>query len=70
MSSATENQTTAQPPQSYPPAATNNFEPLGDNPRSELAYQQMILYSAIVGIAGGLVATAYYYVLEAGTHSV
>ncbi len=30
----------------------------------------MIFYSVIIGIAGGLVATAYYYVLEAGIHLV
>ena len=34
----------------------------------ELAYKQMILYSAVIGIAGGLVATAYYYVLEGSLH--
>lgn len=69
MSSATGNQTTAQPPQSYPAATTPNPDSLEDNPSGE-AYQQLILYSALVGIAGGLVATAYYYVLEASTHSV
>jgi len=36
----------------------------------ELTYQQMILCSAVIGIAGGLVATAYYYVLEACLHLV
>ncbi|PPS45020.1 chloride channel protein [Chroococcidiopsis sp. TS-821] len=30
----------------------------------ELSYQQLILLAAIVGIAGGLVATIYYYALE------
>ena len=36
----------------------------------ELTYQQMILCSAVIGIAGGLVATAYYYALEACLHLV
>lgn len=30
----------------------------------ELSYQQLVLLAAIIGIAGGLVATAYYYVIE------
>ena len=30
----------------------------------ELSYEQMLLCSALIGIAGGLVATAYYYMLE------
>ncbi|MBV9384835.1 MAG: chloride channel protein [Chroococcidiopsidaceae cyanobacterium CP_BM_ER_R8_30] len=36
----------------------------------DLTYQQMILCSAVIGIAGGLVATVYYYVLEACQHFV
>lgn len=36
----------------------------------ELTYQQLILASAVIGIAGGLVATAYYYLLEASLHLV
>ncbi len=36
----------------------------------ELTYQQTMLCSAVIGIAGGLVATAYYYVLEALLHLV
>ncbi len=36
----------------------------------ELSYEQMILCSGVIGIAGGLVATAYYYVLEACLHLV
>ena len=36
----------------------------------ELTYQQTILASAVIGIAGGLVATAYYYVLESCLHLV
>lgn len=35
---------------------------------NELSYQQLILCAALIGIAGGLVATAYYYVLEACLH--
>lgn len=34
----------------------------------DLTYQQIILASAAIGIAGGLVATAYYYVLESCLH--
>lgn len=36
----------------------------------ELTYQQLILSSAVIGIAGGLVATVYYYVLEFCLHQV
>lgn len=36
----------------------------------DISYQQLILYSAIIGIAGGLVATLYYYGLEASLHFV
>ena len=36
----------------------------------ELTYQQIILASAAIGIAGGLVATAYYYLLESCLHLV
>ena len=44
----------------------------GNNPSylHELTYQQMILCSAVIGIAGGLAATVYYYLLEAGLHLV
>lgn len=58
MSSTTPNQTTG--------LATNNPDTPADSPSyaNELNYQQMILASAVIGIAGGLVATAYYYVLE------
>lgn len=37
---------------------------------SELSYQKMILCAAVIGIAGGLVATIYYYTLEACLHFV
>ena len=36
----------------------------------ELSYEQLILCSALIGIAGGLAATAYYYLLEAFLHLV
>ncbi len=36
----------------------------------EISYPQMILCAGVIGIAGGLVATAYYYVLEASLHLV
>lgn len=37
---------------------------------NSVTYQQTILYAAIIGIAGGLVATAYYYTLEGSLHLV
>ncbi len=43
--------------------------PLGSS-ESELSYQQIILCAAAIGIAGGLVATIYYYTLEACLHFV
>ena len=36
----------------------------------DLTYQQIILCAAVIGIAGGLVASIYYYVLEACLHLV
>ncbi|HEY9895776.1 MAG TPA: chloride channel protein [Candidatus Sericytochromatia bacterium] len=36
---------------------------------NELDYQQLILCAALIGIAGGLVATVYYDVLEACLHT-
>jgi H+/Cl- antiporter ClcA len=64
MSSTTPNQTTV--------IATNNPAPPQNSPsdRRELGYQEMILCSVLIGIAGGLVATAYYYVLEGSLHLV
>ena len=38
------------------------------NQAQELTYTQIIFCAALIGIAGGLVATAYYYVLEACLH--
>ncbi len=40
------------------------------NSAGELTYQQIILCSAVIGIAGGLVATVYYYALELSLHFV
>jgi len=63
MSSTTPNETTA--------IASNEFEASQDiSPiyQGELGYQQIILCAAVIGIAGGLVATAYYYVLEGSLH--
>jgi H+/Cl- antiporter ClcA len=64
MSSTVQNPTTT--------ATTNNSDaPQNSSSDSrELTYQQMILCSVVIGIAGGLVATAYYYVLEACLHVV
>ncbi|MBD1923274.1 chloride channel protein [Microcoleus sp. FACHB-831] len=52
--------------------AANNpaISPNASDITRDLTYQQTLLASAIIGIAGGLVATAYYYVLEASLHFV
>lgn len=55
---------TAQPQTATDPQ-TSDFP----DPR-ELTYQQLILCSAVIGIAGGLVATVYYYTLEFCLHHV
>jgi|GEM_PF-6657351 len=39
---------------------------LGD--REDLTYAQTILWAAVIGVTGGLVATAYYDVMEACLH--
>jgi hypothetical protein len=59
MSSTAQNQTTTTDAALSNPSDTR-----------ELSYEQMIFCSALIGIAGGLVATAYYYVLEACLHLV
>ncbi len=50
-------------------AATNATQD-GSIKTRELTYHQTIFCAALIGIAGGLVATAYYYVLEACLHLV
>lgn len=35
-----------------------------------LTYTQVIIWAAVIGIAGGLVATAYYFLLEGSMHLV
>jgi H+/Cl- antiporter ClcA len=52
--------------------ATDNSDGLPNSSSylRDLTYQQMILCSVVIGIAGGLVATAYYYVLEGSLHVV
>lgn len=50
-------------------AATNATED-GSIKTRELTYHQTIFCAALIGIAGGLVATAYYYVLEGCLHLV
>ena len=64
MSSTSPTETTA--------ATTNNPDIPSNSPsyERELGYQQMILCSALIGIAGGLAATVYYYVLEGSLHLV
>ena len=36
----------------------------------DLTYAQIIGWAAVIGIAGGIVATAYYYLLEGSMHLV
>lgn len=36
----------------------------------DLTYAQVIFWATAIGIAGGLVATAYYYLLESSMHLV
>lgn len=36
----------------------------------DLTYAQLILWAAVIGIAGGLVASAYYFLLESSMHLV
>jgi len=36
----------------------------------DLTYAQVIAWAAVIGIAGGLVATAYYYLLESSMYLV
>ena len=52
--------------------ATENTEasPSSLSESRELTYQQTLLASAAIGVAGGLIATLYYYVLEAFMHFV
>lgn len=50
-------------------AATNATQD-GSIKTRELTYHQTIFCAALIGIAGGLVATAYYYVLEGCLHLV
>ncbi|MBD2103877.1 chloride channel protein [Leptolyngbya sp. FACHB-261] len=51
-------------------AESSNSLPESPEQKLEISYQQMIFWSAIVGLIGGLVATAYYYLLEASNHLV
>ena len=52
-----------------PNFASLGFFPLNDSTQArELTYAQTIGCAALIGIAGGLVATAYYYSLEACLH--
>lgn len=50
--------------------AVTNATENGSIKTRELTYHQTIFCAALIGIAGGLVATAYYYVLEACLHLV
>ncbi|CAA9555906.1 Chloride channel protein [uncultured Synechococcales cyanobacterium] len=51
---------------------TDNSDVSSSSPSNscELTYGQLLFCSAAIGIAGGLVATIYYYVLESSMHLV
>lgn len=69
--SSTSGQTTVNSQENPSAIAKNNNSDVAQGSSSEgYDYQQIILYAAIIGIAGGLVATTYYYVLEAGINLV
>lgn len=39
-------------------------------PSGQLSYTQLMIYAALIGVVGGLVATLYYFVLEGMMHGV
>lgn len=45
-------------------AIARNFDASSSLNNDNVSYQQLMLYAGMIGIAGGLVATAYYYLLE------
>ena len=49
---------------------TQGDVPSTEDSRQELTYPQVILSAAIIGIAGGFIATCYYYLLESSLHLV
>lgn len=51
-------------------SSTTSENAIASPSANSITYQQTILYAAIIGIAGGLVATAYYYTLEGSLHLV
>ena len=52
------------------PSITSDSQIDNINDKRSLTYNQLILCSVIIGIAGGLVATIYYFVLEGMMHGV
>ena len=56
------------------PDTSQPIEPANNNiesyPQRQLTYLQLTLCAAAIGIVGGLVATAYYFVLEGMMHGV
>lgn len=46
------------------------FTPPGEIGKRELTYSQLVICAALIGVFGGLVATAYYFVLETLMHGV
>lgn len=48
-------------------ANNENTVPSGER---DLTYTQLIIWAGVIGIAGGLVATAYYFLLEGSMHLV
>lgn len=45
---------------------TETVEAIANEPSSEPSYPYLILYSSIIGVVGGLVATGYYCLIEGG----
>ncbi|NUN63207.1 chloride channel protein [Pseudanabaena biceps] len=50
--------------------STNKTEAIAFDESQELDYSQTIFYAAAIGLIGGLVATAYYFLLENSMHLV
>lgn len=50
--------------------STNKTEAIASDESQELDYSQTIFYAAAIGLIGGLVATAYYFLLENSMHLV
>ena len=60
------------PPENFvdPPAKSPSDSIYRTDVCHDLTYAQVIGWAAVIGIAGGIVATAYYYLLEGSMHLV